>query len=124
MEDYLTMAGHAGWNLSVSVISTGLMIILCALLIPQHGGEGAAWSVLIAFLVRGIGMNEVVKHLDGIHLLQWRQILTAVFVGLILVGAAYDYMGHFVAFILILLALGYGAAGARSTIRGGQNLIY
>ena len=73
-EDYMTMAGHAGWNLSLSVVSTSVMIILSFLLIPTMGGEGAALAVLIAFVVRGVSMIATIKKLDNVNLLTLSQM--------------------------------------------------
>lgn len=79
-EDYMTMAGHAGWNLALSTISTAVMIILCLILIPNMGGEGAGLAVLSAFVVRGVSMIVAIRKLDGIVLLTPRQLSVSSFV--------------------------------------------
>ncbi len=79
-EDYMTMAGHAGWNLSLSVVSTGIMIAMSVLLIPTMGGEGVALAVLTAFVVRGVSMIWAIHKLDGILLLTRSQMMASVFI--------------------------------------------
>lgn len=76
-EDYMTMAGHAGWNLSLSILSTGIMIALSVLLIPGMGGEGAALAVLTAFVVRGVSMIMAIHRLDGVLLLTRSQMMVS-----------------------------------------------
>ena len=84
-EDYMTMAGHAGWNLGLSVLSTTVMVLLSVLLIPEMGGEGAALSVLSAFVVRGVSMMMAIKRLDNIQLLTVRQTGVSIAVSAFLV---------------------------------------
>lgn len=79
-EDYMYMAGHAGWNLFLSLFSAGVMVILCGLLIPHLGGQGAALAVLTSFLVRGVWMVFVIQKLDDMQLLTWQQMSTSLFI--------------------------------------------
>ena len=102
-EDYMTMAGHAGWNLTISIVSTSVMVVLCAVLIPSLGGEGAALAVLLAFLIRGIGMMLAITRLDKVALVTPRQILISVFIALSLIAVAYDELGKGACFFLILV---------------------
>lgn len=104
-EDYMTMAGHAGWNLAISVVSTSVMIALCVFLIPTLGGEGAALGVLSAFLVRGVGMMAMIVKLDKVALVKPRQILGAIFIALCLIAVAYDELGKGACFFLILISM-------------------
>lgn len=79
-EDYMYMAGHAGWNLFLSMFSAAVMVILCALLIPILGGVGAALAVLLSFVVRGVWMVWVIQKLDDMKLLTWQHMSTSIFI--------------------------------------------
>ena len=103
LEDYMTMAGHAGWNLGLSIVSTTVMVLMSIILIPYLGGSGAAFAVLAAFAVRGIAMTLAVRRLDGVMLVTTANMTTAFAAAGVLVGAAYDQIGTGLAFFLIVL---------------------
>ena len=104
-EDYMTMAGHAGWNLAISVISTASMILGCFVLIPLFGGIGAALAVLAAFLIRGLGMILTVYRLDNILLVRPHQILAACIIAGLLIATAFGSLGEGACFFLTLLTM-------------------
>lgn len=79
-EDYMYMAGHAGWNLFLSLFSAVVMVVLCSLLIPTLGGAGAALAVLLSFIVRGIWMVLVIEKIDNMKLLTWQHMSTSLFI--------------------------------------------
>ncbi len=99
----MTMAGHAGWNLGLSIVSTTVMVLMSIILIPYLGGSGAAFAVLAAFAVRGIAMTLAVRRLDGVMLVTTANMTTAFAAAGVLVGAAYDQIGTGLAFFLIVL---------------------
>ncbi|MGB1077737.1 MAG: lipopolysaccharide biosynthesis protein, partial [Bdellovibrionales bacterium] len=67
-EDYTTMAGYAGWNLVLGIISAVIMVVASFILIPLMGGEGAALAVLGGIVARGAGMIAVIYKLQGLLL--------------------------------------------------------
>ena len=104
-EDYMTMAGHAGWNLAISIISTAAMIVGCFILTPLFGGIGAALAVLMAFLVRGVGMIATVYKLDDVLLVKPHQILGACIIAGLLIATAFGSLGEGACFFLTLLTM-------------------
>ncbi|MGI4880064.1 MAG: MATE family efflux transporter [Janthinobacterium lividum] len=69
----LVMTGHQRWTLAYAAVAVVLCILLCIVLIPRYGVEGAAMATTLTVVLRNIGAAVVVQLVLRINLLPWRR---------------------------------------------------